>query len=76
MPRLAPVTNSLSETRWMLVRTDDNNNTYVISENLDQSSAADLLDYFTRRGHKQTYDIHPYTPGTHAELLERLRAIL
>ena len=61
-------------TWWMVLRTDDSGNVFLVQDELDGQSASALVDTLTARGHKQTYSAHPYSGRIErADLLSRLR---
>ena len=43
--------------RWLLVRQDDNGNTYVIAEFATEEDARHAAMVFENRGHKQLYSV-------------------
>ena len=60
--------------RWMVLRTDDSANVFLVQDELDEEGASALVDKLTARGHKQTYSAHPYSGRIEqANLLSRLR---
>ncbi len=44
---------------WRVLRRDDNGNTYVVAEDLEESVARARLEELERRAHKQSYWIEP-----------------
>lgn len=45
---------------WMVLRTDDAGNVFLVRDNLDQEEANALAASLTEREHKQTYTTHAY----------------
>ncbi len=44
---------------WRVLRVDDNGNTFVVAEQLEESDARARLEELERRAHKQSYWIEP-----------------
>jgi len=60
---------------WLVLRTDDAGNSFVVEDHLDDTAAAALVDKLTARGHKQTYTAHSYsTQADRTALLLRFNA--
>jgi hypothetical protein len=45
---------------WMVLRTDDAGNVFLIGEDLDEADATELASSLAAREHKQTYTTHAY----------------
>jgi hypothetical protein len=62
------------EREWLVLRTDDAGNTFLVRAGLDEADAQSLVTDLTARGHKQTYSAIPYDGvAAKAELLVRLK---
>lgn len=48
------------ESLWMLVRTDEAGNSFLVKDDLSLEEARSQLKEFSNRGHKQTYSILSY----------------
>jgi hypothetical protein len=60
---------------WLVVRTDDAGNTFLVQDALDESAAQAVVTDYTARGHKQTYSALSYSgPEGRKQLLVRLAA--
>lgn len=46
---------------WMVLRTDDAGNVFLVKDGLDELEASALTESLTERGHKQTYTAHAYS---------------
>ena len=59
---------------WMVVRTDDPGNTFLVKDGLTKEGADEIVANFMRKKvHKQYYTIYSYTKASRAELLSRHR---
>ena len=65
---------------WMVVRTDFHGTSYLMQDELaDKQAAHDWMTSFLERqtkGHKQDYEVYPYTPENKAERMAYLRIML
>jgi hypothetical protein len=59
---------------WLVLRTDDTGNTFLVEDTLDEPGARALVATLTARGHKQTYGAISYDGlAERTELLGRLK---
>jgi hypothetical protein len=65
---------------WMLVRSDAQYRNYLMHDGFPDKPAADahLAAFLARQTkvHGQTYELHPYTPATRADVIRKLDLIL
>ncbi len=48
---------------YLLIRTDDNGNSFLVKDGLTQTAAEKLVAEYTAKGHKQHYTMHAYKKG-------------
>jgi hypothetical protein len=65
----------MAEDLWMVVRTGDDGNSMLVRDGLTELQATELTEELTRRGHKQFYNMYPYTAETRREILENYQVI-
>jgi hypothetical protein len=58
---------------WMLVRTDDAGNNFLVGEGLTKSEAEEKARGFEVRGHKQTWHTYQYTASSRNALIKKHR---
>lgn len=48
---------------YVLLRTDDNGNCFLMKDGLTKTAAEKLVEEYTKKGHKQHYTMHAYKKG-------------
>jgi hypothetical protein len=59
---------------WMVIRTDETGNSYLVRDELGESDANMLVGRFS--GHKQSYWAIPYGPGGREQTLQANHVIV
>jgi hypothetical protein len=54
---------------WLVLRSDDSSNVYLVQDKLDADGAFALVQALTDRGHKQTYTAYAYVGRSEREQL-------
>ncbi|MBI3633671.1 MAG: hypothetical protein HY226_05260 [Candidatus Vogelbacteria bacterium] len=60
---------------WMVTRTDEAGNTFVMKDDISQELAEAMVELYTERGHKQHYGCHCYTVGSKRDIEKKLNII-
>ncbi len=56
---------------WMVLRTDDLGNNFLVADGLKEEAAKTLLDKLVERAHKQTYFAESYSAAGRRDLLAK-----
>ena len=61
-------------TLWMVVRTDDAGNSFLVKDGLNQTEAEKIIaEFMSKKVHKQHYNLYSYRQESRSDLIKKNR---